>query len=134
LLGSKSINAVTLEWFQSLLLVLKCLLSVLKTFFWHVSLGEKFLTFWRIIIPFWPWRWRHYHFSKRWELFTQQHIVTTQMTWILSNTIFRMLNLPVQFIVATPQWMFTVFAINSVFTANEILYYLHEVCDITNAI
>jgi len=71
-----------------------------------VSLGVKFLTFWRIILPSWPWRWKYYYSSKRWELFTQQHIVTTQMTWILSSTIFRTLNLtllPVQFVVVLPR-------------------------------
>lgn len=80
------------------------LLSVLKMVFWHVSLGEKFLTFLRILVPSSPCRWWHYYSSKCWELCTQQNIIATQMTWILSNTIFRTLNLtllPVQFVVVS---------------------------------
>jgi len=121
------------------------MLSVLKTVFWHVSLGEKFLTFWRIILPSSPWRWRHYHHSKCWELFTQQHIVTIQMTWILNNTIFRMLNLtllPVQthncFLHVCIIWAWTL-SVNKVlnswiFEVVYIAFWIHSITGLWNTV
>jgi len=34
----------------------------------------------------WPWRWRHCHPSKRQELLTEEHCITSQKTRMHSNT------------------------------------------------
>jgi hypothetical protein len=49
-------------------------------------LGEQFRMFQRIVVQAWPWRWRQYDLSKCEELRTPGHGITSQKTWLFSNT------------------------------------------------
>jgi hypothetical protein len=71
--------------------------------FWQYYIGNFTYTIHTIFLrgcsswPAWPWKWKHCDTSKRRKLFAQRHSVTSQKTWIFSNTATRTSYLPFLF-------------------------------------